>query len=135
MFRQHSHFLHNCCLKSLPEASREQFCTNFGIVLGACSAHIGVFFAPFYEYAFYINFSAFLGGPLQGGCRRRGRSTLCEHGNIAFWGPEGGFPVCFPHSVQVPVKRPRDSHLSDLSKVTLQVPLDSCTGSFTRGGL
>ena len=42
-------------------------------------------------------------------------------------------PCVYAHSAKAPVKRPRDSHLSDLSQVTFQVPLGSCTGDFKKG--
>ena len=74
------------------------------------------------------------GDPPPGGSGRRGRSTFGLVGILHF-GVRMVILLCvYAHSVQVPVKRPRDSHLSDLSQVTLQVPLGSCTGDFICGG-
>ena len=130
MFLLHSHFLHNCCLNSLPEAFRGYFCTHFGSILGAY-----IFFTPFFEYVFLYQFWCISGrGTPQGRCWRRGRSTCGLVGILHFGVWMVIFLCVFQHSGKVAVKHPRDSHLSDLSQVTLQVPLGSCTCNFTRGG-
>ena len=73
------------------------------------------------------------GPPLREGAGGEGAAPLWPCGNIAFWGPDGDFLCVFQHSGKVVVQCPRDSHLSDLSQVTLQVPLGSCTGNFKKG--
>ena len=74
-----------------------QFLHKFGVHFGNMFVFfLRSFLHPLSGMQFYINFVAFQGGPpLPGGRRRQGRRPLWEDGNIAFWGPEGGFPVCF----------------------------------------
>ena len=78
---------------------------------------------PFLSMCFYINSGAFLGG--------RRPSGLVGILHFGVWMVI--FLCVFQHSGKVAVKHPRDSHLSDLSQVTLQVPLGSCTGDFICG--
>ena len=85
---------------------------------------------------FYINFDPLLGGgpPLRG-CAGGGGAATCGGMGILHFGVRMVILLCvYAYSAQVAVKRPRDSHLSDLSQVTLQVPLGSCTGDFICGG-
>ena len=82
---------------------------------------------------FYTHFVVFGGGTSPGEGRRRiGRRPSGPEGilHLGVWSVV--FLFVFAHSAQVLAKRPRDSHLSDLSQVTLQVPLGSCTGNFKK---
>ena len=74
----------------------------------------------------YINSGAFLGWV---------GADPCGGVGILHFGVQIVIFLCvFVHSGKVAAKRHRDSHLSDLSQVTLQVPLGSCTGDFICGG-
>ena len=118
-----------------PNTLPDNFYLNFRSFLGAFSAHVGTFFAPFFEYVFLHQFWCISGGdpPRGRGVGGKGAGTCGVMGILHLGVRMVILPCVYAHSAQAPVKRPRDSHLSDLSQVTLQVPLGSCTGNFKKG--
>ena len=118
-----------------PNTLPGHFYLNLGSFLSAFSAHVGTFFAPFFEYVFLHQFGCISGGgpPSQEVAGGKGGETCGSAGALHFGVRMVILPCVYAHSAQAPVKRPRDSHLSDLSQVTLQVPLGSCTGNFKKG--
>ena len=95
------------------------------------------FLYAFSSMYFYINFGVFLGGgnTPQGSAGGQGGDASGCVGKLHFGVRTAIFLCVFQHSGKVVAKRPRDSHLSDLSQVTLQVPLGSCTGNLKKGGI
>ena len=118
-----------------PNTLPDHFYLNFGSFLGAFSAQVGTFFAPFFEEVFLRQFWCIAGGdpPSQEGVGGGGAAPSGVLGILHLGVRRVILPCVYAHSAQVPVKRPRDRHLSHLSQVTLQVPLGSCTGDFKKG--
>ena len=104
--------------------------------------HLGSFFGSFwcaFSHLFsglYFTFILWLfggGTPSRRGVGGKGGATCGSAGALHLGVRMVILPCVYAHSAEVPVLRPRDSHLSDLSQVILQVPLGSCTGNFKKG--
>ena len=111
----------------------------FTSILGAFWAHFRLMLVSFSNPFSSCIFTSILvhfwrGGDPPGGVLAA-RAEHCEPWGILHFGVQTVIFLCvFQHSGKVVAQRPRDSHLSDLSQVTLQVPLGSCTGNFKKGG-
>ena len=116
---------------SLPRQFLPQFWELLGCIFGSCLHLFRALFRVCISTPILVHFR---GGPPPGrGVGGKGGATCGSAGALHLGVRMVILPCVYAHSAQVPVKRPRDSHLSDLSQVTLQVPLGSCTGNFKKG--